>query len=65
MPLDTVTWGLCVPSGCSASDIQAALEAHLAAARDSLARASNVSVAHCSAPLHRLYQVDALDVVFG
>ncbi|XP_026293903.1 nose resistant to fluoxetine protein 6-like isoform X2 [Frankliniella occidentalis] len=65
MRLDTVTWGLCVPSGCDAEDVQGALEAHLAAARDSLARASNVSVAHCTAPLRRIYEADALDALFG
>ncbi|KAK3918650.1 Nose resistant to fluoxetine protein 6 [Frankliniella fusca] len=69
LPLDTVTWGLCVPAACDARDMQAALEEHLAlaAARqgDSIARASNVTVAHCTAPLHRLYRADALDVIFG
>lgn len=66
-PLDTVTWGLCVPAACDAEELQTALVAHLSAATPErgTARAVNVTVGHCTAPLRRRYTADLLDAVFG
>lgn len=68
-PLDTMTWGLCVPAACDGDELRTALEAHLSAAAGAggalTARAVNVSVGHCTAPLRRRYGADLLDAVFG
>ena len=65
LPLDSVTWGLCVPAACDAGEMQAALTAHLSGAAGSLspAKAASVAVGHCTAALG--YQLDWLDAAFA